>query len=469
MRINKILFAIFFLLSISVDAQIMFQRHYGGAADDCGNKIIQTSDGGYFIAAATESFGAGGRDIFFIRTNEYGDTLWTRTLGGAGYDQPTSLITTFDSCFILTGGTESFGASNEDVFLIKVNQNGDTLWKRTYGGIGWDEGADVKQTFDGGFMVVGTTTSYTSGFSSIYAIRTDEFGDTLWTKTYEKNYFNQGSSVILLQDGGFFICGGTRALSSSNGDCFLVRTDNQGDTLWTKTYGGMGDDNAFQACIVSGGIIISGTTTSFGAGGQDIFLSKLDENGLEIWMKTYGGVANDYGGAFTPTNDGGYILTGYTESFGAGGQDMYLIKTNSTGDTLWTKTFGKSMDEWGGGVIQTSDNGYIVSGYTNSYGNGFDVYLVKTSEDGISAINKTDRRDPDYHVYPNPSSGQITMVLPENVKLPVQCDVLDIQGKVVQSYSVKQNNQSFFINHKGIFFLRIENENTFLNKKLIIY
>jgi len=135
-----------------------------------------------------------------------------------------------------------------------------------------DQAHDVIQTSDGGYLVIGSTTSFTSGSSSVYAIRTDSNGDTLWTKTYEEKYSNVGCSVVQLSDGGFFFCGSTREYASSGtADCYFIRTNSQGDTLWTKTYGGNDYDGAFYAYDAGNGIIISGTTKSFGAGGNDIF------------------------------------------------------------------------------------------------------------------------------------------------------------------------------------------------------
>jgi len=202
MKTKSILLVFLLLVTQSVFAQIMFQSHYGGTADDFGCKVIQTSDNGYFVAAITESYGAGYRDIFLIRTNEFGDTLWTKTIGGLQDDQPNAMKKTSDNNYIIAGSTSSFGAGNSDVYLLKVDQNGDTIWTKTYGGSMGDQAHDVIQTSDGGYLVIGSTTSFTSGSSSVYAIRTDSNGDTLWTKTYEEKYSNVGCSVVQLSDGG---------------------------------------------------------------------------------------------------------------------------------------------------------------------------------------------------------------------------------------------------------------------------
>ncbi len=471
---TKIVFLILlFLVTQVATAQIMFQKHYGGIADDYGCRVLQTDDGGYMVAAITETYGAGLRDIFLVRTNELGDTVWTKTIGGTGEEQPNAMKATNDNNYIIAGSTTSYGAGNSDVYLLKVNQNGDTIWTKTYGGNLDDQAYDVIQTSDSGYLVVGSTMSFTSGFCSVYAIKTDENGDTLWTKTYEKNISNTGVSIIQTNDSGFFIAGVTLIPGNiSSTDCYFIKTNAFGDTLWTKTYGGNDYDGAFQVYNAGGGIIISGTTKSYGAGGNDIFLGKFNYNGDEIWMKTYGGIGNDYGGMFSPTNDNGYIITGYTESFGAGNQDMYLIKTDNNGDTLWTRTFGKSGDEWGGCVKQTSDNGYIISGNTNSYGNGYDVYLVKTNSAGMSGFQQIIRPNAACNVFPNPNNGVFTIQL-DKAYSNVSINVSDLNGRIV--YSKKGLFDQLNTEHielpdvsEGLYFVHLSSKNINAVKKIII-
>jgi len=413
-------------------AQIMFQRQYGGTADDYGSRVIQTGDGGYFVAAITESYGVGYSDIYLIRTNELGDTLWTKTIGGTGDEQPNAMKTTMDNNYIIAGSTDSYGAGNRDVYLIKVDQSGATLWAKTFGGTLDDVGYDVIQTSDGGYLVVGTTPMNTSGYTSLYVIKTNSSGDSLWTKAYQKKDVNTGLSVVQLADGGFFIIGETLQYGLSNtADCYFIRTNMIGDTIWTKTIGGSGLDGAFQVLETGdNNLIISGSTTSYGAGGIDIFLSMFDSNGNELWMKTFGGANDDYGGAFSPTDDGGYIISGYTESYGVWSRDMYLIKTDNYGDTLWTKTFDSGGDEWGGCVKQTSDKGYIISGNTSIFGNG-DVFLVKTNPEGISGLPQIIPQNIQYEVYPNPGNGQFNIEFEDPNSTAVKVEVFDRAGKLV--------------------------------------
>ena len=474
MKVKILLLVLFLLLTGETGAQIMFQRHYGGNADDYGSRVLQMDDGGYLVASITESFGAGSGDIYLIRTNEYGDVQWTKTYGGVGDEQPNAMKKTTDGNIIIAGRTSSYGAGSTDCFLLKINQNGDTLWTKTYGGTNEENALDIIQTSDGGFLLIGSTLTFTHSFSSAYAIKVNDVGDTLWTKTYEKKISNSGTSAIQLTDGGYYIVGQTGLpgqLQAS--DCYFIRTNALGDTLWTKTYGGNNYDGAFQCYDNGDGLIISGTTKSFGSGNNDIFLSKFDYFGNNIWYKTYGGLSDEIGGRFARTNDNGFILTGYTSSYGMGNQDAYLIKTDNNGDTVWTRNFGYSSVEFAISVIQTSDNGYAISGYTNNFGAGFDVYLIKTNSQGISGFSKIIRENIECKVFPNPSNGNLNIKVNDTDNTNFNLVIYDISGKRMfekKELSFEENTQSIDLTRlrDGFYLLQLCFENICVTKKIII-
>ena len=259
-------------------------------------------------------------------------------------------------------------------------------WERTYGGGDWDIGFSVAQTSDGGYVVAGRTESFGAGLTDVYLVKTDAVGDTIWTRIYggSGSDDNEGSSVAQTSDGGYIISGMTYSFGVG-GDVYLVKTDAMGDTIWTRTYGGSDYDGGFSVAQTSdGGYIIAGYTRSFGAGEEDVYLVKTDSLGDTIWTRTYGGSDDDHGYSVAQTSDGGYIVAGYTESFGAGSWDVYLVKTDGLGDTIWTRTYGGSDWDEGYSVAQTSDGGYIVAGvydYDWEAETG-DVYLVKTDAVG---------------------------------------------------------------------------------------
>jgi hypothetical protein len=313
------------------------------------------------------------------------DTLWTRTYGGTNMDWGWAVQQTLDSGFIIAGVTWSSGAGSADVYLIKTDSLGDTLWTKTYGGPNEDYGLSVEQTSDGGYIIAGRTQSYGAGSVDVYLIRTDSLGDTLWTKTYGAVYADIGLSVQQTSDEGYIVVGYTEPYGANEYFAYLIKTDSLGDTLWTGRYG-----ETLGNCIgwsvqqtTDDGYIIAGYAEVAGLW-DDVYLVKTDSLGDTLWTKTYGGLYWDDGYAVQQTADGGYIVAGRTNSYGAGGYDVYLIKTDSLGDTLWTRAIGGGIWDIGRSVQQTTDGGYIVAGYTDSFGGifNYDVYVIKTDADG---------------------------------------------------------------------------------------
>jgi len=316
-----------------------------------------------------------------------GDTLWTKTYGGWNDDGGYSVQQTTDGGFIIAGGTTFYAhggqpESDWDVYVVRTDENGNALWHKSYGTHSWshDEiGYSVQETQDGGFIITGKKVIYAAGYD-VYLIRTDANGDTLWTRTYGGSSNDVGRSIQQTQDGGFIIAGYTASYGAGNYDVYLIKTDSSGDTLWTRTYGGSDDDYGYSVeQTQDGGFIIAGNTKSYGAGGYNVYLIKTDANGDTLWTRAYGGSDDDYGYSVQQTQDGGFIIAGWTKSYGAGDKDVYLIKTDANGDTLWTKTYGGWNDDGGYSVQQTTDDGFIIAGETDSYGAGhWDVYLIKT-------------------------------------------------------------------------------------------
>ena len=357
----------------------LWTRSFGGNDNDYAYSVEQTNDGGYIIAGRTRSFGAGGYDIFLIRTDVAGDTLWIRTYGGPGsYDECRSVQQTPDSGFILVGTTNSYGAGFEDIFILKTNINGDSIWMRTFGGGSVDHGREVQQTNNGGYIVAGLTQSYGAGRGDVYLIQTDAEGNTIWTRTFGGSGNDSGRSIQKTSDGGFIITGETSA-GIGGYNVYLIKTDSSGNSQWLRSYGGSSNDNGYCVHQTSdGGYIITGKTSSFGFGRDDVYLIKTDADGDTLWTRTFGGSEMDIGYAVLQTSDGGYIVAGENSSIGAGLSDAYLIKTDANGNTLWTQTYGDSLFEFFGDIQPTFDAGYILCGSKSSSGpSDPNVWLVK--------------------------------------------------------------------------------------------
>jgi predicted secreted protein len=356
----------------------LWTRTYGGSGTDYCYSVQQTSDGGYVATGYTSSFGAGGNDFYLAKTDANGDTLWTRTYGGTNTDYAYSVRQTSDGGYVVVGYTNSFGAGYEDAYLVKTDADGDTLWTRTYGWSTGNERANcVQQTSDGGYIIVGYTYSYETCHYDFYLVKTDANGDILWTRTYGGSGTEKAESVQQTSDGGYIVAGYTSSFGAGLVDAWLVKIDADGDFLWAQSYGGSNWDYAYSVQQTSdGGYILAGYEDSFGAGGKDVWSIKTDANGDTLWTRTYGGSGDDRSYSSQQTADGGYTIAGCTNSFGAGGFDVWLIKTDANGDTSWTRTYGGSASDRAEFVQQTTDGGYIVSGATSSFGAGGNDFWV---------------------------------------------------------------------------------------------
>ena len=367
------------------NAQITFQKTIGSQYDDIGYSITQTSDGGYIVAGQqSTSAQQTSWDAFLVKLNPTGDTTWTKSYGGIFWEHFQSVIQTTDGGYAMSGVTNSFGTNPAgDVFVVKVNSNGDSLWSKSIGSSNnLDIGYQIGLTSDGGFIIAAS-----QGFNGAdgHLIKLDSLGTTSWTTTLNINY-NNVYSVQQTTDGGYILVG--EQITGGISDMLLIKTDVSGNVIGTVSYGGTSQDVAY--CVyqtTDGGYIICGKTYSFGAGGFDIYIIKTDANSDTIWTKAYGGTADDIGYYIEQTADGGYITVGESKSFGGGfgNSNLYLLKTDSVGDLEWSKSFGGFQADIGYEVHQTTDGGYIIVGESQSFGAGSsDVYVIKTDSFGNS-------------------------------------------------------------------------------------
>ena len=364
---------------------ISYQKEFGGQDNDIAYSVQQTADEGLIIAGRIDSWGNGGIDGWLIKTNIEGHEEWNYTFGGENSEWFRKVKNTSDGGYILTGITNSFGYGSSDIWLVKVNQEGLEEWQYTFGGADGDWGMSVEQTMDDGFIVVGHTLSFGAGFYDIYMVKTDAFGNEEWHQTFGGTEEDFGYSVLQTSEGGYVVLGFTVSFGSGSRDVWLIKTDAQGNMEWDKTFGGSERDEGYSVQqTTDGGYIITGYTESFGNGQYDVWLIKTDSQGQEEWDKTFGGSVWDEGYSVQQTTEGGYIITGYTISYGNGAKDIWLVKTDNAGNEEWNYTFGGINNEAGQQILQTFSGGYVIVGYTESRGSGQkDVKLIKTSPAGI--------------------------------------------------------------------------------------
>ena len=313
------------------------------------------------------------------------DTLWTNTFGGSGNERGYSVQHTDDGGYIISGYTESNGPATGDFYLIKTDASGIEQWNQTYGGNEDERGYSVQQTSDGGYVIAGYTYSFGAGDADIYIIKTDASGTEEWNQTFGGSSYDYAFSIQQTSDGGYIIAGYTELPSSSNFDVYLIKTDASGAEEWSQTFGGTGNDYAYSVQQTSdGGYISVGFSNSYGAGAIDIYLIKTDSSGTEEWSQTFGGTEYDFAYSVQQTSDGGYIIAGSTYSYGAGLSDVWVIKTNTSGIEQWNVTLGGTEYDYAYSIQQTSDDGYIIAGYTKGVGSMDqpDVLLIKTDASG---------------------------------------------------------------------------------------
>jgi hypothetical protein len=424
------------IFSQSVSAQppaTEWTQTIGGPNIEGGTSVIQTSNGDFVVIGVTDSYGSGKYDIYMVRTDSSGDTIWWRAFGGTEDEEGYSIQETSDGGFIIAGSTRSFGAGNYDIYLLKTNSSGNVQWSKVYGGSYAENGNSVIQTTDGGYIVAGRTVSFGAGNSDVYLVKTDSGGNIMWTKTFGGTATDEAQSIQQTNDGGYIIAGSTSSSGAGSYDVYLIKTDSGGNSLWTRTFGGSNYDTGNSVEQTSdGGYIITGRYQAASMESR-LYLIKTDSYGDAMWSKTI--EYNDYasGDAVHETTDGGFIITGLTMG-STTSHDVLLVKTDVSGDTLWTATYGGTGSEWGHSVQQTADEGYIVTGMTNSFGaDSIDVYLIKLETD--TGIEEAHGGNPLLLLEtdgPNPFSSSLTISYSIPEQSSVELAVFDLSGRLVE-------------------------------------
>ena len=375
--------------TISLVINVTFEKSFGGAGIYDGFSIKQSSENGYVIAGKTTSQGAGQSDAYVTKTDSRGNVIWGKTYGGSGKDIASSIANLSDGAYLIVGTTRSFGQGEEDIYIVKTNHDGDFLWQQTFGGLSKDYGNAFIEDGDGGYVTVGSKTNSLNGKADIIAIKTNMNGSVVWYRTFEWGGIDVCTSVSNTYDGGFILTGWTTSFGNGEVNAFIMKLNTHGRFVRRTIVGKVGKDVGTSVLQANDyGFIVAGWSSSIE--GSDMYLVKVNSVGEVEWEKKYGGKGDDVASSICKSSDGGYVVAGYTSSFGAIGTDVYLIKVDAFGNLLWEKRYGGNGNDICHNVIETDDRGFALIGHTDSFdANNEDVYLIKTEPNGSNQWQKT--------------------------------------------------------------------------------
>jgi hypothetical protein len=429
----------------------LWTRTYGGTGSDAGNVIRQTSDGGFIIAGYTESFGAGQQDIWLVKIDANGDILWTETYGDAGHDWAADLQVTTDGGYIIGANTESADL-DQQIWLIKTDSLGSVIWTRIYGGPYFSQAIcnAIQQTSDGGYIITGIAPGLDS---QLLLMKTDADGDTLWYRSYHIYYYTRGNSVCETSDGGYVIAANALNLIP-NVVGLLIKTDANGDIIWENHYIDNISHYSMNSVIQASDseYVACGVKSPFSTSDARLFVVKTKDTGDSLWIREYGNYTNRMdGSSLQLTNNSMYIFTGICGTDIYNNPNIFLFKTDKNGDSLWCVIYGDSdYPDRGNEVCQANDGGYVIVGGTESYGaGGSDVWIIKTEPD-LGVEERPIVSSVETHEIPTATIFRGPLRLPENKK----CRVYDITGRLVEPTRIT----------RGIYFIGVDGE---INQKIV--
>ena len=524
----------FFQLSLVVGQQsvdIEWNKTLGGSLEEQATSIWQTLDGGYIVSGDTHSDNGdisdgnnGSADYWIVKLDNLGNKEWDKTFGGSREERAQSIQQTSDGGYIVVGFTGSkdgdisdgnyASLGSHDYWIIKLDGSGNKVWDKTYGGSSSDSPCSFQQTSDGGYIVAGSTSSNNgdvsdgnNGKEDYWIIKLDGSGNKVWDKTLGGSDSDMARSIQQTSDDGYIIAGFTRSkdgdisdgnyASLGSYDYWIVKLDESGNKVWDKIYGGSWLDIANSIQETSGGgYIVSGHTWSNDGDisdgrfegdenlnawdGYELWILKLDSIGNKLWDKTLGGSSGDDAYSIIQTSDGGYIVAGYSRSNDGdisdgnnGSEDYWIVKLDATGNKVWDKTLGGASEDYASSIVQTSNGGYIVAGTTfsnngdvNDENNGnSDIWIVKLSEENTQSLNSTEQLH-NFSISPNPTTSQI-VIGTDLIQTMEEVLITDMTGKIVKQFEIQNTITKIDVSNlqNGIYMVKSGNFTQKLIKK----
>lgn len=430
---------IYFLFTQS--PEIKWGRVYGGEGNDYGRGVLECADKGFIAVGSTNSFGNGGFDVYILKTDSLGYPVWTKTYGGAQDDYGYAICPAKDSGYIIVGATSSFGQGMSDIFVIKINEDGDSIWIRTYGDSMDEIGYSITEANDNNYVITGITSSSGAGGVDIYTIKIDSQGELIWSKTYGGNLDDLGFCVDATNDGGCIIAGTTFSFGNGSGDVYLVKTDSLGGIEWTRIYGTNNDEKGL--CVqqtADSGYIVCGSAYVILLN-YEWCLLRYNHNGSLVWDNFQGSLNDDFAYSVQEIFQKNYIIGGNFS------YEMYVVRTDTEGLNVWMLIYGGAGTDCAFSVKQTADSGYIIAGITDSYGaGGYDLYLVKTYPDQVAIEENLSQTNPpsstDIEISPNPFYDRIKISYHKKFYGCIKdIKIYDVTGRLVKTFNNLTNYQ----------------------------
>ncbi len=378
------------LMSLLTAAQVTFQKSYGEFYTDYGQAMVQTNDGGYCIVGGTGPDMIDSTDALIIRTDIDGNQIWSARLAGTKDDFITGITTTDDGGFIIVGNTYSspLDTAYSDIVVMKIDDGGFVYWSKIFGGPDYDEAQSVIRSGDGGYIVLGSSMSYTTVTKSALAMKIDDSGNQVWTNTsdtYSSNYFASGDQT---HDGNYVAVGGTFNGTGGTGfDNYISKIDTAGNIIWSRSHGTVGSEFLYDVkATLTGSFLACGVSSTNTAGDADISVMKLNGAGDVVWNYNYGTAEYDIARSILQNPNGDIIVAGYSNIGTASSviNQMILLKLDSTGAIIWTQSYGDVFLTSEAYKVLEAADGYALCGYSIAFDPLGDTYLVKTDIAGNS-------------------------------------------------------------------------------------
>lgn len=424
-------------------SQAPWRKAFGAYGPDeaCGVRL--TAEGNIVTAGSTGSFGNGSSDAYIVCVSGAGELLWTRAIGGPQVDHAQSLVVLDDGSLVFAGYSNGGGSGGYDGWLVKTDHLANVEWERFFGGTDWDLLYDLTVAPDGGFLLSGTTFSSGAGSSDGWLLRTDADGEVLWSRTFGGTGEDELRSASVTNDGGTVVAGAREGLASG-ADVLIAKLDAEGVEEWSHVFGTDSVEFAMDVIqTLDGGYSIVGTTRAYQPFNEHLHL-RLDANGDSLWSHDWGQINDQEATEHVEMPNGEMYTVGYTETSGGGAKDMFIFKSDTDGNYIFQYTYGGTEDEMAASLA-VAPNGFIIAGKTNSFGaGGDDVVIVRTdSVCGPLVQQFGDTFDPTgvatpgmptagVRLYPNPANGRVHMNAGFRL---TSANLFDPQGRLVRSWS----------------------------------